>query len=85
MMLYLPPQIMPVLRPFAQAFSGRIWDRVQVLVVGAILNPGTRTVCAILRVMGLSDEAQFQNYHRVLNPAPPGPAYTSARSCWAFW
>ncbi len=68
-MLSLPPEIMQVLRPFAQAFSERIWDWVQVLVVGAILAPGKRTVSAVLRVMGLSDERQFQNYHRVLNRA----------------
>ena len=65
-MLHLPDPIMRVLRPFAQAFSERIWDWAQVLVVGAILAPGKRTVTAILRIMGLSDEVQFQNYHRVL-------------------
>jgi hypothetical protein len=68
-MLHLPDTIMRVLRPFAQAFSERIWDWAQVLVIGAILAPGTRTVTAILRIMGLSDEVQFQNYHRVLNRA----------------
>ncbi len=68
-MLNLPDDIMRVLRPFAQAFSDRVWDWVQVLVVGAILTPGKRTVTAILRVMGLRDEPQFQNYHRVLNRA----------------
>jgi hypothetical protein len=40
-----------------------------VLVVGAILAPGKRTVTACLRVMGLSDEVHFQNYHRLLNRA----------------
>jgi hypothetical protein len=68
-MLSLPAEIMQVLRPFAQAFSDRIWDWVQVLLVGAILAPGKRTVAAVLRVMGLSEERQFQNYHRVLNRA----------------
>ncbi len=68
-MLHLPDTIMRVLRPFTQAFSERIWDWAQVLVVGAILAPGKRTVSTILRGMGLSDEAQFQNYHRVLNRA----------------
>ena len=68
-MLHLPDPIMRVLRPFAQAFSERIWDWAQVLIVGAILAPGKRTVTAILRIMGLSDELQFQNYHRVLNRA----------------
>jgi hypothetical protein len=60
---------MPVLGAFAPVFSERVWDWVQVLVVGAILAPGKRTVTSALRVMGLSDEAQFQNYHRVLNRA----------------
>jgi hypothetical protein len=37
--------------------------------MGAILAPGKRTVTSALRVMGLSQDAQFQNYHRVLNRA----------------
>ena len=39
------------------------------LVIGAILAPGERTVTAVLRVMGFQNEEQFQNYHRVLNRA----------------
>src|SRR4029078_12398195 len=65
----LPPEIVRVLRVFEDAFSERVWDWVQVLVIGAILTPGQRTVTAVLRVMGLSDERQYQNYHRVLNRA----------------
>jgi hypothetical protein len=65
----LPPEIVRVLRVFEDGFSERVWDWVQVLVVGAILTPGQRTVTAVLRVMGLSDERQYQNYHRVLNRA----------------
>lgn len=68
-MLNLPAEIMPVLGAFAPVFSERVWDWAQILVVGAILSPGKRTVASALRVMGLSDEAQFQNYHRVLNRA----------------
>lgn len=48
-------------------FSKRAWPLVQVLLVGAILAVRQRTVSAVLRVMGLSEEAQFQKYHRVLN------------------
>jgi hypothetical protein len=66
-MLILPSDMIQVLRPFAQAFSERTWEWVQLLVVGAILAPGRRTVTAILRVLGLSGERQFQRYHRVLN------------------
>jgi DDE superfamily endonuclease len=39
------------------------------LFLGAILCPAERTVTAVLRVMGLSWEKHFQNYHRVLNRA----------------
>src|SRR6266516_420190 len=65
----LPRDIVRVLRVFEDVFSERVWDWVQVLVVGAILTPGQRTVAAVLRVMGLSGERQYQNYHRVLNRA----------------
>jgi len=44
------------------------------LLIGAILVPGRRTVTAVLRIMGLSDEHQFQTYHRVLN-----------RAAWSSW
>jgi hypothetical protein len=65
----LPNVIVCILRVFEDAFSERVWDWVKVLVVGAILTPGQRTVASVLRVMGLSDERQYQNYHRVLNRA----------------
>src|SRR6476619_4705924 len=65
----LPPEIVRVLRVFEDVFSERVWDWVQVLVVGAILTPGQRTVAAVLRVMGLSDDRQYQNYHRLLKRA----------------
>ena len=65
----LPIEIMIVLQHFAPVVSERIWDWAQVLVAGAILAPHKRTVTSVLRVMGLSGERQFQNYHRVLNRA----------------
>jgi hypothetical protein len=52
---------------FAGLFSRRVWQQVQILLLGAILAPGQRTVTAILRIMGLSSEKHFQNFHRVLN------------------
>jgi hypothetical protein len=63
----LPGAIIQVLRQFELLFSERVWEWAKILLVGAILAPGKRTVTAALRVMGLSEEAQFQNYHRVLN------------------
>jgi len=65
----LPLAIIHVLRQFESVFSERVWDYAKVLLVGAILAPGIRTVTGALRVMGLSHETQFQNYHRVLNRA----------------
>jgi hypothetical protein len=50
-------------------FSERVWEWVKILLVGAILAPGKRTVTSALRVMGLSQERQYQNFHRVLNRA----------------
>src|SRR5262245_45095610 len=63
----LPEAIILVLAPFAPLLSQRVWLHTQVLLVGAILAPGARTVTAALRVMGLSGKRHFTNYHRVLN------------------
>jgi len=60
---------MDVLSAFAPVFSERVWEWAKILVVGAIQAPGKRTVTSILRVMGLSEEKHYQNYHRVLNRA----------------
>jgi hypothetical protein len=68
-MLDLPKAIIQVLRHFEPVLSERVWEWAKILLVGAILTPGQRTVSAALRVMGLSGEAQYQNYHRVLNRA----------------
>jgi hypothetical protein len=54
---------------FAPLFTKRVWRHVQILVVGAILAPGKRTITAALRVMGLAHAKAFQQYHRVLNRA----------------
>lgn len=65
----LPVAIIHVLRHFESVFSERVWEWAKVLLIGTILAPGIRTVTAALRVMGLSQERQFQNFHRVLNRA----------------
>ncbi len=68
-MLHLPRPIISVLRPFRAVFRAKTWDRAQLLLVGAIVTPGQRTVTSALRSMGLHHERQFQRYHRVLNRA----------------
>lgn len=65
----LPAHSIHILRPFELLFSEQTWEWVKILLVGAILAPGKRTVTACLRVMGLSHKRQFQTYHRVLNRA----------------
>jgi hypothetical protein len=68
-MLTLPNEHLTLILAFAPIFSKRIWNHVQILLVGAILTPSQRTVTAVLRIMGLSQDQHFQNYHRLLNRA----------------
>ena len=68
-MLPLPEGIIAVLGAFGSLFSLPVWRHVQVLVVGALLCRGTRTITAVLRVMGLKGEKRFGKYHRVLSRA----------------
>ena len=68
-MLTLPDEYNTHFNHFQPFFSKRVWKLAIVLIVGAILAPGKRTVTAALRIMGLSQEQHFQNYHRVLNRA----------------
>jgi hypothetical protein len=65
----LPEAIILVLASFAPLFSTRVWSHAPVLLLGAILTPGARTVTAALRAMGLATEQRFTNDHRVLNRA----------------
>ena len=66
-MCVLPREVLVVIVRFAPLFSKSVWRHAQVLLIGAILAPGKRTVTSALRVMGVSQERQFQNYHRVLS------------------
>jgi len=63
----LPPAMVAILAAFAPLFSHCVWTKAQTLAVGALLATGQRTVCAILRIMGLGQERHFTTYHRVLN------------------
>lgn len=66
-MATIPSGLTQAIVGLSDLFSKRAWPLVQVLLTGAILAVGPRTVSAVLRVMGLSGERQFQRYHRVLN------------------
>src|SRR5918992_2840344 len=68
-MLTWPEEFATLMTTFAPLFTKRVWHHVQILMVGALLAPGKRTITAALRVMGLADAPSFQQYHRVLNRA----------------
>ncbi len=68
-MLTIPVALTRLIVKFAPLFSKRVWEHALVLGVGALLAPGKRTVTAVLRVMGLSQDGHFQKDHRVLNRA----------------
>ena len=68
-MLTLPDAIVALLVPFATLFTSPTWRKAQLLLVGAILTPGQRTVAAALRVMGRGDQRDYARYHEVLNRA----------------
>jgi hypothetical protein len=69
MMLLLSSGFVSLIQAFAPVFDARVWSYAQLLLVGAILAPGKRTVSSVLRILGLAHEKHFQNYHRVLNRA----------------
>ena len=75
----LPPTIIQLMSHFAPLFSPRVWPHAQVLLTGAILAPGKRTVSALLHVMGLDHRSDFQTYHRVLNRCVWSPLAGSRR------
>src|ERR687894_1702447 len=68
-MLRLPSRFAAVILCFAPLFRLHTWRHAQVLLVGAILVPGQRTVTSIPRISGLCRERRFASYHRVLNRA----------------
>ena len=68
-MLTLPDAIVAARVPCATLFSNPTWRKAQVLLVGAILVPGQRTVAAALRVMGRSDDGDYARYHKVASVA----------------
>ncbi|MBO0717308.1 MAG: transposase [Rhizobiales bacterium] len=65
----VPPVLMVWLSIFRDCFTAPVWDHVLVLVAGAVLAPGKRTVSQVLRVMGLSAKPGFARYHAVLSRA----------------
>ena len=65
----LPPRFADRLDVFADLFTCPTWHHVLVLLAGAILAPGRRTVTAVLRILGRERDGRFCTFHRILNRA----------------
>ena len=72
-----PASMVVLLQPFAALFDVRTWRKVQVLLVGAMLAPGQRTVSSALQVLGLQEPRDFARYHHVLSRAVWSPLAVS--------
>jgi len=64
-----PSEFQCVILPYLHLFSRRVFAHVQLLVLGALLAPGKRTVTAALRIVGLGQQPGWHKYHRVLSRA----------------
>ena len=60
-----PREFQAVLFSYVRQFRRRVFAHVQLLLLGAILAPGKRTVTAVLRIVGLGRAGGMA-------PAPPG-------------
>lgn len=66
-MIYIPTGFQATISYFSFAFRKDVWPKVELLLIGAIICPGSRTVCNVLRSVGLRWEKNFPKYHRVLS------------------
>lgn len=67
------------LSPFRFWFTAPSWEHLLVLVMGAILSPGKRTVTACLRITGRAEVTNFAAYHQFLNHGRWDPRLLAAR------
>ncbi|MFQ5448420.1 MAG: transposase [Saprospiraceae bacterium] len=66
-MLTLPIEFSEIISAFSSYFSKKVFEHAGQLMLGAILTQGKRTVCGVLRTLGLKAETRWHKYHRVLN------------------
>lgn len=67
-MTSLPACIIAVFAPFATIFlNPKTASKALLLLAGAMLCRGGRTVCAALKILGMEGESRFDKYHRVLS------------------
>lgn len=66
-MINLPEEFSTQISGFSSLFSKKVFSHAKVLLTGAILSSGRRTVCSCLRSVGLGSLKQFHKFHRVLS------------------
>lgn len=66
-MIQFPTRFQDTISKFSFAFRKDVWKKVKILLLGAIICPGSRTICNVLRSVGLRWESNFPKYHRVLS------------------
>jgi hypothetical protein len=69
-----PKAAEPLILAFSVAFSARTFQRVAVLILGAILSLRRRSVTAILSTVGPLARGHWSDFHRVL-----------CRASWSLW
>ena len=65
-MFTLPKAAQPLVRAFSAAFTRPTFQRVVVLILGAILSPRHRTVTGMLHAAGPLAKGHWSGFHRVL-------------------
>jgi hypothetical protein len=64
----LPKAILAHLLPFRVIFlTQKTFIKASLLIIGALMCQGARTICSLLRILGLKGETTFTKYHNVLN------------------
>jgi len=66
-MFIIPPEFTELISIFSSTFSKNTFVHCHQLLLGVILTRGKRTVCSVLRTLGLSQVKNWSSYHRVLS------------------
>lgn len=67
------------LQPWRPCFTAPSWEHVLVLIMGALLAPGKRTVSACLRMTGRIEAGNFASFHQILNRVRWSPRCAARR------
>ncbi len=76
----LPARFAGIIPAFAPLFVHRLWRPAQILLIGAILTPGRRTVTSVMRIMAGRTSGASSTF-TVCSAAPLGAPTLTAASC----